>query len=136
MRALILISIFSATVLMGSLAAGQGTPTSAPSSTEARGQRLFAQCQACHAIAAGAPHKLGPNLYGIVGTRAASQSGYAYSTALQKSGIIWDEKNLDRWLERTNVAVPGTKMIFAGMTNQADRAAIIAYLKRSSPKPR
>jgi cytochrome c len=99
-----------------------------------KGRRLFVQCQACHSLEAGGAHKLGPNLSGIVGTRAGVQPNYTYSAALLRSGIIWNDQTLDRWLERTNATVPGTKMIFAGMPNPADRAALIDYLKRN-PRP-
>jgi cytochrome c len=97
-----------------------------------RGKRLFIQCQACHSVSAGAPHKVGPNLHGTVNARAASRSGYAYSPALKKSGLIWDDKTLDRWLAKPATVVPGNKMVFTGMANAKDRQEIIDYMKRAT----
>jgi cytochrome c len=97
-----------------------------------RGKRLFIQCQACHSVTPGAAHKVGPNLAGTVNARAASRRGYAYSPALQKSGLIWDDKTLDRWLAKPAAVVPGNKMVFNGMANAKDRQEIIAYMKRAT----
>jgi cytochrome c len=97
-----------------------------------RGKRLFIQCAACHSVKAGAPHKVGPNLAGTVNARAASRPGYAYSQALQKSGLVWDDRTLDRWLAKPAAVVPGNKMVFNGMANPKDRQEIIAYMKRAA----
>ncbi|MFM1975218.1 MAG: cytochrome c-2 domain protein [Pseudomonadota bacterium] len=118
--------------LLGGMTRGESPKRDDATAKEARGQRLFLQCQACHSITPNAPHKLGPNLHGIVGTKAATRTGYTYSAALSKSGIVWTDQNLDAWLEHTNATVPGSKMIFAGMPSKADREALIAYLKRTS----
>ncbi len=97
-----------------------------------RGKRLFLQCQACHSLAKGAPHKVGPNLHGTIGARAGSGVGYMYSPALSKSGLIWTPTTLDRWLAKPSAIVPGNKMIFAGVPRADDRAALIAYLTRAA----
>jgi cytochrome c len=97
----------------------------------ARGQRLFLQCQACHALQPGVSGTLGPPLAGVVGRKAASVGGYAYSPALQSAGLVWNPATLDKWLEHPNALVPGTKMIFSGVPNSADRLAIIAYLEKA-----
>jgi cytochrome c len=97
-----------------------------------RGKRLFIQCQACHSVSAGAPHKVGPNLHRTVNARAASRAGYNYSPALKKSGLVWDDKTLDRWLAKPTAVVPGNKMVFNGMANAKDRQEIIAYMKRAT----
>jgi cytochrome c len=95
----------------------------------AAGKRLFLQCQACHTVKKGEPHKIGPNLNGIFGAKAATRAGYRYSPAMAKSPIVWNEATLDRLLQRPVAAVPGTKMIYGGMARKEDRAALIAYLK-------
>jgi cytochrome c len=95
-----------------------------------RGKRLFIQCQACHSVAPGAAHKVGPNLNGVVNARAGTRPGYAYSPALAKSRLVWDDKTLDRFLQKPSAVVPGTKMVFTGMRNPQDRQAVIAYMKR------
>jgi cytochrome c len=99
----------------------------------ARGRILFLQCRACHGVAAGEPHKVGPNLHGILGAAAASRPGFAsYSAALKASGLVWTEAELDRFLAAPGRAVPGTSMAFAGMERPADRAALIAYLREAT----
>jgi cytochrome c len=93
------------------------------------GKRLYIRCQACHSTAAGQPDKVGPNLHGFYGKKAAAKPGFRYSSALSKSNVRWDDKTLDVWLTRPSKLVPGTTMAFPGMTNPAERAALIAYLK-------
>lgn len=95
------------------------------------GQRLFLQCQACHSIDRGGAAKIGPNLWGIYGSPAASRPGFAYSAALKGAKLTWDDATLDKWLTRPGVLVPGTKMIFIGIADPAQRQRLIAYLKRS-----
>ncbi len=114
-------------------AAGQGP---APSATapqadpEARGRILFVQCRACHSLAAGEPHKVGPSLHGFMGAPAASRPGFTrYSPALRGSGLTWTEAELDRFLASPARAVPGTTMAFAGLARAEDRAALIAFLR-------
>jgi cytochrome c len=109
-------------------AAALALPAAASAQT-ATGKRLFLQCQACHTVKKGEPHKIGPNLNGVFGAKAGSRAGYRYSPAMAKSPIVWTEATLDRLLQRPVTAVPGTKMIFGGMARKEDRAALIAYLK-------
>lgn len=91
------------------------------------GQQLFEQrCGMCHALQA-APGKMGPPLGGVVGRKAASVPGYAYSTAMKGSGIIWTSDKLDAYVKAPAKTVPGTKMLL-GAPNDAERAAVIAYL--------
>lgn len=96
------------------------------------GKRLYVRCQACHSTAAGQPNKVGPNLNGFYGKKAASKPGFRYSAALAKSNVKWDDKSLDAWLTRPNQLVPGTTMAFPGMTKPEERAALIAYLKTAT----
>ena len=95
------------------------------------GQRLFVQCQACHSIRKGEPHKIGPNLNGVAGAPAASRPGYAYSKPLKEAKLSWDDATLDRWLARPSAVVPGNKMVFAGISDPAKRKALIAYMRRA-----
>ena len=77
------------------------------------GKDLFAvACLACHSIEAGAPHRVGPNLYGIVDQPAASQAGFSYSEALQQSGLTWNKANLMAWVVAPESLVPGTWMLY------------------------
>ena len=89
------------------------------------GKTLYQGCQACHSID---ENDLGPRHRGVVGRRAGSVEDYAYSKALKKSGLTWNEATLDRWLTNPSALVPGTKMFFKIDDAQA-RADIIAYLK-------
>ncbi|MEY3703551.1 MAG: hypothetical protein RLZZ561_1171 [Pseudomonadota bacterium] len=104
--------------------------TSAPVQTSSAGVRPdgFAQCAACHAVAKGAPHGLGPNLWGIAGTKAGELAGYQFSPALKASGIVWDEENLNKWLENPRALVPGNKMSFSGIRDEAKRKELVTWL--------
>jgi cytochrome c len=104
----------------------------ASASPNARGKLLFLRCASCHDIGPG-PAKIGPNLAGVVGRKAGSLPGYAYSPAMQKAGFVWTEANLDRWLTRPSDLVPGTAMAFAGLASEQDRQAVIAYLRQPAP---
>jgi cytochrome c len=94
-----------------------------------RGRLLYIQCRACHEIKAGAPHKVGPNLHGLMGLKAAQIAGFNYSQALRAANIVWNRATLDRWLERPSAVVPGNTMAFAGIANPKDRAALITYIE-------
>ena len=96
----------------------------------ARGRILFLRCASCHDVSDQKSAKIGPNLLGVVGRRAASQAGYPYSAALRAQDIVWDAPPLDRWLTDPNSVAPGTAMAFAGIADAADRQALIAYLAR------
>lgn len=108
---------------------------SAHAQDAAAGKRAFLKCVACHSLAKGAPNKIGPNLFGVVGRKAGTAPGFRYSAAMKaKAGAItWDAASLDKWLTRPSTVVPGTSMAFGGVPNPAERAAIIGYLKKPLP---
>ena len=87
----------------------------------------FAQCISCHSVKPGV-NGVGPTLHGIVGAKAASVPGYAYSAPLKNAGLTWNEATLDKWLAGPMQMVPGTKMVFPGMPDAARRKAVIDYL--------
>jgi cytochrome c len=97
-----------------------------------RGKRQFAVCASCHTVEPGGADRLGPNLNGIFGKPAAARAGFAYSEALERSGIVWDEQQLDRYISDPSRFVPGTTMVFPGVASPATRANILAYLKEAS----
>lgn len=96
----------------------------------AAGKSKFIVCTACHAVAAGAPKKMGPNLFGVVGAKGGSHdAAFAYSLALKAAAPTWNDANLDKWLSGPAKMVPGNRMAFVGLPNQTDRDNVIAYLK-------
>ncbi len=87
----------------------------------------FAQCKSCHAVEPD-KHGIGPSLFGVAGTKAASAEGFNYSEALKESAITWDRASLDTWLEAPIKMVPGARMVI-GVPNEEARSAIIDYLE-------
>jgi cytochrome c len=100
-----------------------------------RGAQVGKQCAACHNFQEGAGAKVGPDLYGIVGRPAASAPGFNYSAALKAKGGTWTFQALNAWLTKPSAYAPGTAMTFAGLTNEKQRADVIAYLDSLSPNP-
>lgn len=94
-----------------------------------RGQRLYLRCVACHEPGEPKVAKVGPHLKGIVGRRAGGVSGFNYSKGLASAGFTWDDARLLAWLERPTAMVPDTTMVFEGMPVEADRRAMLAYLR-------
>lgn len=115
----------------------QGAPAAqalgAPASpVNRRGERLFLQCRACHALGTDQEGKIGPPLHGMVDRKAGAVPGFGYSKALVGADITWDEATLDRWLAQPSAVAPGTSMVFAGVPKPDDRRELIAYLKRAT----
>jgi cytochrome c len=104
-------------------------PTAVLAQDAANGKKLFTKCAPCHAIGPGAKNKVGPELNGILTRPAASVADFAYSDALKKSGITWDDAALHEWLTDPKKKVPGTKMLFPGVKDEAERDDIIAYIE-------
>ena len=99
----------------------------------AAGEKVFAKCKVCHQIGEGAKNLVGPVLNGVVGRHAGTYPGYHYSDANKNSGITWDEATLKEYLKNPKAKVPGTKMVFPGLTSDEDIANVIAYLKQFGP---
>ena len=95
----------------------------------AKGKKLAKKCTTCHTLQKGGKNRLGPNLFGIFGSSAASVKGYKYSKAMASSGIIWDEAAFTEFLLKPKKLVKGTKMSFAGLKNAKQRADLVAYFK-------
>jgi cytochrome c len=96
----------------------------------AAGEKAFAACKACHRMGEGAKNTVGPTLNGIVGQPAGGVAGFSYSEAMKNSGLTWDEATLAEYLKNPKAKVPGTKMAFPGVKDDAKVADIIAYLKQ------
>jgi cytochrome c len=104
------------------------TAEAQPGANPLRGKILFLRCASCHDLSTGPSAKIGPNLRGVLGRKAASLEGYRYSAALRALDFNWDAGHLDAWLTNPNAVAPGTAMAFAGIPDAAERQAIIAYL--------
>lgn len=95
------------------------------------GKQAFRKCMACHMVGEDAKNRVGPVLNGVVGRQLGSLEGYNYSKGMSDAGAagaVWDNKTLDQFLADPRAFVPGTKMAFAGVKDETDRANIVAYL--------
>ena len=93
-----------------------------------KGKEIYGRCLACHALEY---DRVGPRHCGLFGRRAGSVPGFAYSDAMKRSKIVWNEKTLDRFLGNPLKTVPGTAMTYAGVPDATERADLIAYLKQA-----
>ena len=116
-------------VLVASASAG-GAEKSAPDAM--RGEQVYARCLACHALAY---DRVGPRHCGLFGRRAGSVPRFSYSPAMKKSGIVWNDKTLDRFLRKPLKMIPGTAMTYDGVVDAGERADLIAYLKHANNTP-
>ncbi len=100
-----------------------------------RGTKAFQACVACHSLEPG-QHFTGPSLANLFGRKAGTGPGFQrYSDALQRSGIVWDEKTLDAWIRDPAGLIPGNVMTFAGLRDEKVRRDLISYLKVADSKP-
>ena len=102
------------------------------------GEKVFKKCAACHLIADGAPNLIGPNLWGVLGRKTGSHAGYSYSKALASYDKNWSFEEMNGFLIKPASYIKGTKMAFAGLRKDKDRASVILYLnsKSNSPLPK
>ncbi|MGL4495468.1 MAG: c-type cytochrome [Beijerinckiaceae bacterium] len=94
----------------------------------AAGEKIFAQCRACHQVGESAKNGVGPVLNGIMGRKSGSVEGYNYTDANKNSGLTWDEATMMSYLENPKAKIPGTKMVYAGLKEEQRRKDLIAYL--------
>ncbi len=97
----------------------------------ARGEKRFEECAACHSMEAGT-NGIGPSLHGVFGRKAGEVADFRYSPALRRSGITWTRESLDAYIADPQKAVPANRMPYAGMTDTAERADLIAYLEKAA----
>ena len=99
------------------------------------GEKIFKRCSACHMIAAGGKNMIGPNLWSILGKKTGVASGYKYSKALAAYGKEWSFEEMNGFLIKPSAHIKGTKMAFAGLKKEKDRASVILYMNSKSDKP-
>jgi len=107
-------------------------PALAADGNAGRGEEIYMRCLACHTLA---HNRVGPRHCGLFGRKAGTVPTYAYSSAMKKYGVTWNEETLDRFLENPLKTVPGTKMGYAGIKDPQERADLIAYLKQATSDP-
>ena len=101
----------------------------------AKGEKIFKKCAACHSIIKGGKNKIGPALYNVVGRQVGGVSEYKYSKALAEYDKLWTIEELNGFLLKPSKWIKGTKMAYAGLRKEEDRASIIKYLNKNSDNP-
>jgi cytochrome c len=101
-----------------------------------KGEKIFKKCAACHSINKGGPNKIGPALYNVVGRKVGGVEGYRYSKTLASYGKEWSFEELNGFLIKPAAYLKGTKMSYAGLRKEADRASVIKYLNQNSDNPK
>jgi cytochrome c len=119
------------TLAAAALFAAAATKTTAGTSGDPdKGKEIFEKCAACHAF--DDEKSDGPSLKGIFGRKAGSLEDYRYSTAMLRSGIVWDAATLDAYVANPQGFVKGNRMAFAGIADKQEREDLIAYLERAT----
>jgi cytochrome c len=122
----------SAATLLVFAAAAPLAALALPPGEALRGEKIYGRCFACHAIDR---DRTGPRHAGLFGRRAGSVPNFPYSPAMKKAGangLVWNDETLDKFLQNPTKLVPGTRMTYAGVTNDQDRADLLAYLKEAT----
>ena len=101
----------------------------APASLVLEGEKVFARCQACHSLER---NRTGPRLCGVVGRPAGSVSNFRYSKSLGAAGFAWSEEKLHAFIEDPRGTVPGTFMGYAGVKDENERRALLAFLAHAT----
>lgn len=101
----------------------------------ANGEKIFKKCAACHSINKDGGNKIGPALYNVVGRKVGGIDSYKYSKALSEYNKEWTFEELNGFLIKPANYIKGTKMAFAGLGNDKDRASVIKYMNQNSDNP-
>lgn len=118
------------------LVVGAGFLSTVPVTAQevAAGEKVFAQCRACHQIGESAKNAVGPVLNGLFGRKAGTIEGFNYSPANKNSGLTWDEATFREYIKDPKAKIPGTKMIFPGLKDPKQIDDVVAYLKQFDSK--
>ena len=101
----------------------------------AAGEKVFKKCAACHSIIKGGKNNIGPALWNVVGRKTGAVTDYKYSKALASFNKEWTFEELNGYLIKPAKWIKGTKMAFAGLRKEKDRASVIKYLNQNSDSP-
>ena len=99
------------------------------------GQKVFKKCSACHSVKKGGKNKIGPALYNVIGRDMAGLDDYKYSKALIAFGKSWTFSEMNSFLIKPQTYIKGTKMAFAGLKKEKDRASVILFMNKNSDNP-
>ena len=99
------------------------------------GKNVFKKCSACHSVNKGGKNKIGPALYNVLGRNVAALGNYKYSKALAGYGKSWTFEEMNGFLTKPKAYIKGTKMAFAGLKKEKDRASIILFMNQNSDSP-
>ena len=112
------------------LAAGLliAAPAVASAQDAEAGKKVFTKCAPCHSIGPGATNKVGPNLNGVLGRKAGTEAGFAYSDAMKNAGWVCDEAIFKEYITDPKKKVPGNKMLFPGVKDELEREDLAAYV--------
>ena len=105
------------------------------STSAAEGAKVFKKCAACHSIAEGGKNKIGPALWGVLGRQAGSLPDYKYSKAMAAHGKKWSFEEMNGFLIKPKDWIKGTKMSYAGLKSEKERAAVILYMNENTNSP-
>ena len=103
--------------------------------TVEHGQKVFKKCSACHSIKKGGRNNIGPALYNVLGRNMGALEDYKYSKALIAFGKDWTFDEMNNFLIKPTTYIKGTKMAFAGLKKEKDRASVILYMNANSDSP-
>ena len=118
-------------LVLAAIAFAAGPTAALADGDAARGEQRFADCVACHSLQSGV-NNVGPSLHGLFGRKAGEIADFRYSPALKRSGITWTAQTLDAFISEPLKLIPANRMPYAGMTDAADRADLIAYLDKAA----
>ena len=107
------------------------TPARAQQGDATRGEQKFVECAACHSVERGV-NNVGPSLAGIFSRQSGSLSDFRYSAAMRKAGITWTPQALEEFIADPQKSVPANRMPYAGLSDAAARADLIAYLEKAT----
>ena len=105
------------------------------SANASEGEKVFKKCASCHRISKGGKNKIGPALWGVIGRQVGTVAEYKYSKSLIAYGKKWSFEEMNGFLIKPKEWIPGTKMAFAGLKNEKDRASLILYMNSQSDQP-